>query len=265
MRSITCQTEECTKRKPRFNDHVFSFQEYTGDSTITEQRDVDHEALSQHDQGSANKRLNSPNRKSRNLPLPIVTATSGMVFSYPRFNGETDVASHIRLFLNVWNANHMAQRFPEAEAHKSKVVEFRLTLDGRVACWNSQMDLVAITTFDQLQSALLRFFDRRVPQREIIGQFYTIKQLRTESIADFSLRFQSLRRQLTRALIDEEARETFLAALRRLVRTTLNMHSVKGETADMTIERALQLKLEEEDEGLSMASLRQALTQEEEH
>ena len=45
----------------------------------------------------------------------------------------------------------------------------------------------------------------------------------------------------------------------------LNTHSVKGETTDMVIEQALQPELEEEYEGLSMASLRQALTQEEEH
>ena len=41
-----------------------------------------------------------------------------MAFSYPRFNGETDAATHVRLFLNVWNANHMAQRLPEEEAHQ---------------------------------------------------------------------------------------------------------------------------------------------------
>ena len=57
----------------------------------------------------------------------------------------------------------------------------------------------------------------------------------------------------------------FLATLRRPIWTTLNTHSVKGETSDMVIERALQLELEEEDEGLSMASLWPALPQEEEH
>ena len=41
-----------------------------------------------------------------------------MAFSYSRFNGETDAATHVRLFLNVWNANHMAQRLPEEEAHQ---------------------------------------------------------------------------------------------------------------------------------------------------
>ena len=53
-----------------------------------------------------------------------------MAFSYPRFNGETDAATHVRLFLNVWNANHMAQRLPEEEAHQSKMTVFGLTLDG---------------------------------------------------------------------------------------------------------------------------------------
>ena len=60
-----------------------------------------------------------------------------MAFSYPRFNDETDTATHVCLFLNVWNANHMAQRFPEEEAHQSKMTEFGLTLDGRAAFWHS--------------------------------------------------------------------------------------------------------------------------------
>ena len=137
-----------------------------------------------------------------------------MAFSYPRFNDKTNAATHILLFLNVWNANHMAQRLPEEEAHQSKMIKFGLTLDGRAMCWHSQMDLPAIKTFDQLQSAFLRFFHRRVSQREIIGEFYTIKQLPPESVVDFSLRFQNLSRKLERAPTDDEARETFLAALR---------------------------------------------------
>ena len=73
------------------------------------------------------------------------------------------------------------------------------------------------------------------------------------------MRFQSLWWQLTRASTNKEAKETFLAVLRWPIRTMLSTHSVKGETTDMVIERALQLELEEEDEGLSMASLRQPL------
>ena len=46
----------------------------------------------------------------------------------------------------------MSQQFPEAEAHESKIAEFGLTLDERAACWHSQMNLAAITTFDQQES-----------------------------------------------------------------------------------------------------------------
>ena len=94
-----------------------------------------------------------------------------MAFSYPRFNGETDADMHVCLFLNVWDANYMAQRLPANEAHQSKMTEFAQTLDGRAAFWHSQMDLPAITTFDELQSKFLWFFHNKVPQHVIIGQF----------------------------------------------------------------------------------------------
>ena len=109
--------------------------------------------------------------ENHGIPLPTIIIASGMAFSYPHFNGETNAASHIRLFLNVWNANHIAQRLPEVEAHESKIAEFGLTMDGRAACWHFQMDLAAIMTFDQLQSTFLRFFHRRVPQRESVADF----------------------------------------------------------------------------------------------
>ena len=126
------------------------------------------------------------------------------------------------------------------------------------------MDLPAIKTFDALQSAFLRFFHRKVPQHVIIGQFYTIKHLPSESIADFNLRIQNLRRKLDWIPNEDEACETFLAALRRPIRAALNNNSVKGETRDMVIERALQLELDEEEGAFSMTTLRQALPQDEE-
>ena len=128
-RSITRQTEERARQKPRLSDIC---PDHKVDSTLTQHRDVKQEVLSPHEY--------------RDLPLP--TIASGMAFSYPHFNGEIDAASHIRLFLNVWNANHMARRLLEEEAHQSKMTEFGLTLDGRAAFWHSQMDLPAINTFD---------------------------------------------------------------------------------------------------------------------
>ena len=65
--------------------------------------------------------------------------------------------------------------------------------------------------------------------------------------------------------MEDEAKETFLATLHRPFRTTLNMQNFTGQTADTVIERALQLESKEEEEGLSMASLRQALPKDEEY
>ena len=98
------------------------------------------------------------------------------------------------------------------------------------------MDLPAIKTFDALESVFQRFFHKKVPQHVIIGQFYSIKQLSSKSIIDFSLRFQNLRQKLDRVPTEDEVRETFLAALRRPIQSALNNNSVKGETTDMVIE-----------------------------
>ena len=65
--------------------------------------------------------------------------------------------------------------------------------------------------------------------------------------------------------MEDEAKETFLAALRRPLQTTLNTQNLTGQMADTVIERALQLELEEEDEGLSMASLLEVLPRDEEY
>ena len=85
-----------------------------------------------------------------------------------------------------------------------------------------------------------------------------IKQPPSESITDFSLQFQNLRRKLERVPAEHEACKTFLAALWRPIRTTLNNNSVKAETTDMVIERALQLELDEEEEAFSMSTVQQA-------
>ena len=73
-----------------------------------------------------------------------------------------------------------------------------------------------------------------------------------ESVANFSLRFQNLRCQLTRDPTEDEAKETFLVALRRPLRTTLGLQNFTRQTVDTFIEKALQLELEDEENGLSM-------------
>ena len=65
--------------------------------------------------------------------------------------------------------------------------------------------------------------------------------------------------------IEDEAKETFLAALRRPLRTSLGMQNFKGYTTNIVIERALQMELEDEDDVMSITSLRQVLPRDEEY
>ena len=115
----------------------------------------------------------------------------------------------------------MSQWLSEVEAHGSKIAEFGLTLNERTARWHSQLDITTFASFDQLRYAFLRFFHRSISQCEIIGQFYSIWQLQQESVTDFSLRFENLRCQLTRAPTKDEVKETFLVALRQPLRIML--------------------------------------------
>ena len=65
--------------------------------------------------------------------------------------------------------------------------------------------------------------------------------------------------------MENEAKETCLAALHRPLQTMLNMQNFTGRTADTVIEWALQLELEKEDDGMSMTSLRHALPRDKEY
>ena len=142
-------------RKPRLSDNAPSPLDYTVESMLTKKNGIGQEALSPPDQASVTKSHKKPHPDSSNSPFPSTTVATSMAFSYPSFNGQTDAVSHIRSLLNIWNANHMAQKLPKAEAHASKIAEFGLTLDGRAAPWHSQLDITSFASFDQLQSSFL--------------------------------------------------------------------------------------------------------------
>ena len=135
-------------RKPRLSDNAPSPLDYTVESMLMKQSGIGQEALSPPDQASVTKSHKMTHPDSSNSPFPSTTIATSMAFSYPRYNRETDTTSHIWSFLNVWNANQMAQRLLEAEAHTSKIAEFGITLDGHVARCHSQFDIMSFTTFD---------------------------------------------------------------------------------------------------------------------
>ena len=49
---------------------------------------------------------------------PLVAEQHEMPYSYPKYNDEPDVETHIRAFLTTWQENHVSQRLVEPEAEK---------------------------------------------------------------------------------------------------------------------------------------------------
>ena len=145
---------------------------------------------------------------------------------------DPDAKAHIYAFLQTWEANHVSQRLNEAEAERSKIAEFGMTLEGQATQWPSKHLPGSIDTFEELKTRCLRFFHRQVDQREIVGQFYTTRQDPIETIQQFVIRFQEMHSQLTRAPPEEEAKAVFLAALREPLRTMCAVIDFQTSTVD---------------------------------
>ena len=136
-----------------------------------------------------------------------------MPYPYPRYTDDTDAEEHVHAFLTTWQANHVLQRLVVADAERSKIAEFGLSLDGQAAHWYSQHDLGEFTSFTVLRDQFIRLFHRQVPKRELYCQFYTISQEPQETIKQFTIRFQNLYRHLAREILADDLKETFLTAL----------------------------------------------------
>ena len=52
-----------------------------------------------------------------------------MLYPYPNYNEEADAQAHVRAFRMTWQANHVTQRLSEADAYKSKIAGFGLSLN----------------------------------------------------------------------------------------------------------------------------------------
>ena len=120
-----------------------------------------------------------------------------MPYPYPRYNGEADAEAHIRAYLTTWQANHASKRLGLVEANISKIAEFGLSLDGQAASWYSQNDIAEFADFDQLREEFVQLFHRRIPQRDLMSQFYAIVQEVNEVVPQFVIHFQNLSKQLT--------------------------------------------------------------------
>ena len=89
-----------------------------------------------------------------------------------------------------------------------------------------------------------------------MSQFYAIIQEANEIVPQFVIRFQNLRKQLTRSPTPEELTEIFLTGLREPMRTTLQIMDLSGQPIEEVIRRVLRL---DSAQSMSMASLQEAL------
>ena len=127
----------------------------------------------------------SPTEQEERVPTPAPTAQEDddtMPYQYPKYRDDPDAEAHIYAFLQTWEVNHVSQRLNEAEAERSKIAEFGMTLEGQATQWPSKHLPGSIDTFEELKTRCLRFFHRQVDQREIVGQFCTTRQDPIETI-----------------------------------------------------------------------------------
>ena len=100
-----------------------------------------------------------------------------MSYPYPRYNDEADAEAHVHAFLTTWQANHVSQRLAVLDANASKIVEFRLSLDGQSTSSYSQHNLTKFQDFDQLKDSSSGCF-----KCELMSQFYMIAQEALETV-----------------------------------------------------------------------------------
>ena len=155
-----------------------------------------------------------------------------MPYPYPKYRDDPNAEAHVYAFFHAWEANHVSQRLTEAEAERSKVAEFGITLEGPTARGNAKHLPGSFATFDALKAKFLRLFHRQVEQRELVGQFNTTRQEEHETVPQFIIRFQTLHSQLTRAPPEDEAKVVFLSALRKLLRTMCGVLEFRTNTMD---------------------------------
>ena len=107
----------------------------------------------------------------------------------PNDNGEADAETHIHAYLTTWQANHASKRLGLIEANISKIAECGLSLEGQAAGWYSQNDIAKFADFDQLREEFVQLFHKRIPQRDLMSQFYASRQEANETVPQFVIQF----------------------------------------------------------------------------
>ena len=92
-----------------------------------------------------------------------------------------------------------------------------------------------------------------------MSQFYAIFQGAHETIPQFIIRFQNLRRQLARQPLEDDVKETCLLTLRETLWTNLAVFDFKEQLLEQVIDKALFMDKTQTCNNMSMMSLQKSL------
>ena len=133
----------------------------------------------------ARNRTPSPPKERREGGTQSEQLDDTIQYPYPKYRDDPDVEAHVYAFLQAWEANHVSQRLTEPEVEQSKVAEFSITLEEPAARWHAKDLPGSFATFEALKEKFLWLFHRQVEQRELVGQFYTTRQNKQETVPQF--------------------------------------------------------------------------------
>ena len=114
-----------------------------------------------------------------------------------------------------------------------------MSLDGLSANWFAQNSLRVFETFEKLTDKFLQLFNRQIPQKDLIAQFYALHQESHETVSQFVLHFQNLQLQISRPIRDYELKDVFLEEIREPLRTTLKVFDFRNQTIEQVIDKAI--------------------------
>ena len=102
---------------------------------------------------------------------------------------------------------------------------------------NTCLEVGEVATFQIVCTKFLELFHREVPKRELLRQFFSISQEPHEMVAQFTIRFQDLYRQVADDVSAQHIPNTFLSSLQEPLRTTLALTNFANQTIEQVILR----------------------------
>ena len=133
------------------------------------------------------------------------------------------------------------------------------------ARWYCCLEPGEFATFQDIHTKLLELFHRKVPKRELLRQFFTMRQEPQYTVTQLTIRFQNRYLQLAEDVSAHHILDTFLAGLRKTLRTTLALTDFSHQTIEQVITRVLAIDQTQQNTTFSMGSLQSTLPPQEDH